>query len=161
MSFWNKPDFEPLRQNRWFLTIDGMKMENYRFLLKECQKPSYEISFTEHKLLTQYLKYPGLLKWNPIDVKFVSTGQLNSFLKTTAVAYRTPDIGHQQISKFGTNDKINKINVLQVNPAGESEEKWSLYNCFFSKVNYGNLSYESDQFTETTITIQYDYAKIE
>ena len=106
MSFWNSSKFEPLRQNRWYLTVEGIKMQDYRFLLKECQKPSYEISFTEHKLLTQYLKYPGLLKWNPIDLKFVSTGELNKFLKTTAVGYITPNNGHQQISKHGTNDKI-------------------------------------------------------
>lgn len=74
MAFWSnvvgKYSHEPLRQNRWYIFFGNSQLT---YSLKEVQKPEYNVSFTEHRLLTQTFKLPGLLKWKPINIKLIAT----------------------------------------------------------------------------------------
>lgn len=166
MAFWTDSNLkEPLRQNRWYLEF-GTDIDQFKFALKECKKPEYEISFTEHRLLTHYLKYPGLLKWKPIDIKYVSargdklilSSVLNNII-TLDGAYINPNNGHQQISK----DKFKNLSgytlsLSQVNSNGEEIERWEIYNPFIASLNYGSLTYENDGFVDISFTLNYDWA---
>jgi hypothetical protein len=178
MAFWGKQDLkEPLRQNRWFLRF-GTDLDQFTFALKECKKPEYEIGVTEHRLLTHTLRYPTLLKWKPIDIKFVSArakiepktsfGEIYSLDNLFEIigsqsGYVQPTDGnHQQISKVLFSQALSgdSLELIQINANGQEIEVWLIKNPFISNVNYGTLSYENEAFVEVSCTIQYDWAEI-
>lgn len=182
MSFWSETSdlkLEPLRQYSWSIEIllsDVTVTQEYRpdieniikYSLKECSKPEYEISVYEHRLVTQYFKFPGQLKWKPITIKFVSTVEQKTSLETILeiqnkrAGYRTPlhtesntrTPQHQQISK----NNLPDVNLIQYDPDGKEIERWLLQNCLITSVNYGKLSYSSEDFVEISMTISYDWA---
>ena len=39
-------------------------------------------------------------------------------------------------------------------------EEWVLYNAWVKDVKYGELDYTSDDLTEITLTLRYDFAKL-
>jgi len=168
MAFWGQKDLkEPLRQNRWYIEFgEDEGLLPFKFALKECKKPEYEIGVTEHRLLTHTLRYPGLLKWKPITVKMVSALSEKETLDkrlqemTYGSGYsRFVTLNQQQISKFNSVEQLGNFIILkQINEDGQQIEAWDLFNSFISSVNYGTLTYDNDNFVEVNFTIQYDWA---
>lgn len=191
MSFWSNIDFkEPLKQYRWDMSIIDSYFQQdqklnaddtnlIKYSLKECSKPEYEVSTTQHKLLTQTVTFPGLLKWKPINVKLASIlnskKTLDRLLEDMIRASGYKPLAdydfdnvegstnkeaiinsayHQNIEK----DRSFDISLIQYDVDGNINETWSLYNCFFSSVSYGKLSYSSEEIVEISLTIQYDWA---
>lgn len=167
MAFWTDTKFrEPLRQNRWYIEFGNNTLDKYRYALKECKKPEFEINVTEHRLLTHVLRFPGILKWKPIEIKFVSGRNENKKSLDQELLNRIYELGyihpntsvHQQISKSNQNVFLK---IIQVDVNGNDIEKWILKNPFFSNINFGSLTYENDGFVEISTTIQYDWAELE
>ncbi len=174
MAFWNNPsEIYPLTQYSWTLelstdinTLAGFATDELQVVLKSCTKPSFEIGVSEHKLLTQTEKFPTTLKWNPIEVKLVATKDTERKIELVInrLGYNTPytetdsdtEYKHQSIKKL--DERAQYVTIKQFSADAEELQKWQLYNAFISSVNYGNLSYETDGFVETSLTIQYDYA---
>lgn len=71
MAFWSDKDTsEPLRQNRWYIEFDNLK--NFRYALKTCSKPEYDIGVSEHVLLNHTFRYPKNLVWKPISIVMIA-----------------------------------------------------------------------------------------
>lgn len=71
MAFWSDKEIsEPLRQNRWYIEFDNLV--DYKFALKSCSKPEYDIGVSEHVLLNHTFRYPKNLVWKPISVKMIA-----------------------------------------------------------------------------------------
>lgn len=168
MAFWGKQGREPLRQNRWYIEFSE-NLTSFKFAIKECKKPEYEIGVTEHRLLTHTFRYPGLLKWKPTTIKFISAisekGTLDKFIEamTVAAGYNTPNRAHQSILKgdaVQSLDGLGGLRIYQIDEDGKYLQYWDLFNPFISSVNYGTLTYENEGFVEVNITIQYDWAEV-
>ena len=43
-------------------------------------------------------------------------------------------------------------------PPGQVIETWTLYNAWVQDVNFGSLSYDSDELVEISVKFRYDYA---
>ncbi len=169
MAFWTDNTLkEPLRQNRWYINFASDTLKPFVWALKECQKPSYEVSFTEHRLLTHTYKYPSLLKWKPIEIKMVSARGddgttldkvLNDY-KNNVSGYKPPSTNlHQQISKASSELEGDGLVIIEVDDSGKPIQNWTLYNAFISNLNYGTLTYENDGFVDISFTVQYDWAE--
>ncbi len=167
MAFWdhdrriNRADAtEPLRQNRWYLSI--FNLEGCTYALKECQKPSYTIKVTEHTLLNKVFRYPGIMSWKPIQAKIVSTAAETPDLFSSYQMYRDILFNNKSFA-FSKKDLVPSvpIEITQVDELGVAIERWILTNGFISDVNFGNLTYDNESFVEISFTIQYDHAKLE
>ena len=168
MAFWSDPDLrEPLRQNRWYISFadTGGVLDSYRFAAKECSKPEYKIETTSHILLNHTFNYPKNLVWQPIQIKMVSARtKLNSLTnalqnKLENGGYTTPNLPEQNyLSKQLMN--LTSISLLQVDSNGVPIEEWMLKNPIITNVNYGQLTYTSDDFVDITFSITYDYAEL-
>lgn len=173
MAFWSdlNGSIEPLRSNRWFIRFgDSEQLDLFVFGLKECAKPSYDISVTEHTHINGHVfRNPGILKWKPITMKFASvTHQTDDKKQQVSLAQKLNTIlytfGYKNIFSDVTQDilksnfQIPSVEIIQLNPSGGEQEIWTLYNPFISNINYGNLSYASDDIVDITLTMQYDYA---
>jgi hypothetical protein len=166
MAFWTDISLvTPLRQYTWYIDFSE-ELSDFKFALKECKKPEFEIGVTEHRLLTHTFRYPGLLKWKPVTIKFASvfsqgknlTDAINLINKNSG--YNTPISGHQQINKSSMILDQSFITITQVEEEGADIEKWRLYNPFISNADFGSLSYSSEEIVDVTLTIQYDHATL-
>jgi hypothetical protein len=50
--------------------------------------------------------------------------------------------------------------IHQVNGAGKTTEKWTLYNPMITKISWGDLDYASDDLVEYTLDVAYDWAEL-
>jgi len=173
MSFWNQASIEPKRQFRWLLYIAGMP----QFIVKDVKKPSFTVASTPHDFINYKFHYPGRVEWQDITVTIVdpvqpdSTASLVNILE--AAGYVLPDEytsqaneprtiskqsfvdamgGQIQLVQFGANTGAQEENVL---------EKWTINNPFLTNVDFGNLSYASDELVNISMTIKYDWANLE
>ena len=161
MSFWDLTRPEPLRQNRWFLAgsaVGEISTTPIAYSLKECQKPSFSIKVTEHTLGNDIYRYPGIKSWKPIQIKLLSTSERNEGNHITSAEWIN---GFDKSLVTPSKEKIKQsLSIYQVDENGIIIEIWKLYNAMFTEVNFGNLTYESDNFVEITCTIVYDYAEL-
>lgn len=173
MSFWNQASLEPKRQFRWLLYIAGMP----QFIVKDVKKPSFTVATTPHDFINYKFKYPGRVEWQDIQVTIVDPVQPDSTASLVKIleraGYVLPDnyttqaqeprtiskksfvdaLGGQiQLVQFGANTGAQEENVL---------EKWTINNPFLTNVDFGNLSYGSDDLVNISMTIAYDWASLE
>lgn len=168
MGFWSQQNsFEPLRQHRWYIDFGAYSgLQEYVYALKECSKPSYKIDVMEHTLINHTFRFPKNLVWQPITAKMaVVRDDKGSTLSKVfhdlvkASGYALPRFGRQQqISKVNQSAVLGSIQIYQLDSNGNKIEGWSLYNPIISDVNYGSLSYSSEEIVEISFTITYDYA---
>jgi len=216
MSFWTDITLkEPMRQNRWYILFGDAELDAYRFALKECSKPEYNIDTVPLLLLNQTFNYPKNVVWKPITVKMVSamgrSDKIEPFSSKKTLFGVIKDnygndstVSRQQDFEGGTvatlrenvtsftseyffqslastmNDLLYStghnsprlgysvakrnsclgIQLIQVDSNGNTIETWKLTNSFISNVNYGTLSYASDEFVDISFTITYDNASL-
>lgn len=175
MAFWSdlKNTPEPLRQYRWYLqfgTNTSGSLDTIRYALMECGKPEMEITTSEHLLLNHYFKYPGVVKWKPINIKWASTKSSNgeedaSFILSDIITnsgYIIPAKNQtNHINKISMMNNISsEIELIQVNSNGDGIEFWRLYNSLITNIKYGTLSYASEDIVTIEATLNYDYAEL-
>lgn len=173
MSFWNQASLEPKRQFRWLLYIAGMP----QFIVKDVKKPSFTVAATPHDFINYKFHYPGRVEWQDIQVTIVDPVQPDSTASLVKIleksGYVLPDEftsqpneprsiskkafvdamgGQIQLVQFGANTGAQEENVL---------EKWTINNPFLTNVDFGSLSYGSDDLVNISMTIKYDWAYLE
>ena len=60
-------------------------------------------------------------------------------------------------SGVGTDGSM--LEIIQINPKGESLETWTLYNPIITKISWGELDYGDDNLVEYTLDVAYDWAE--
>lgn len=174
MAFWsdiaNTP--EPLRQYRWYIEFGKDKeLDSTRFALMEASKPEVEITTADHLMLNHTFKYPTVLKWKPMKVKFASARGEDSSKDIAVILHKLVKEGGyiipkdnqtNNLSKTGLSQKAFKTNIslIQIDDAGKNIEEWKIYNPLISNINYGNLSYSSEDIVVIDATIHYDFAEL-
>lgn len=134
---------------------------------KTVDKPSFEISTTEHNYLNHKFNYPGRTTWSPVALKVVdptSPDMAATFSDIiTAAGYHPPANmnDHTSMQKALATTALGNVVITQIDADGQPLEKWTLWNAWISKVNYGSLDYSSDDLTEMEIELVYDWAQLE
>ena len=172
-QFWNQASIEPKRQFRWLLYISGMP----QFIVKDVKKPSFAVGSQGHNFLNYEFYYPGKVTWNDVTFTIVdpvqpdSTASLVKILE--ASGYVVPDEYVAQsnaprtISKKAMVDSLGgqiKLVQLGANTGAQTEnvlEEWTINNPMMTSVDFGSLSYGSDELVSIGVTIKYDWAYLE
>ncbi len=176
MPFWSD-DFrnnklnDPKRQFRFKVEITGINADTGGGLVwyaKTINKPSFEISKGEHTYLNHKFYYPGGVTWNPITMTMVDprdpdiAATLSDIV--TLAGYTPPstpnDLG--SMSKSRSAGAIGTVFISQLDGDGNEIEKWTLWNAFITKVDYGQLQYEGGEgLVEVTMDLSYDWARVQ
>tara|TARA_R110000751_G_scaffold206256_1_gene310319 strand:- start:1994 stop:2584 length:591 start_codon:yes stop_codon:yes gene_type:complete len=167
MAFWTDAQFEdPKRAYRFLVTI-GRMPSGAQWYAKSCKKPEISISTVEHNFLNHRFYYPGRAEWSEVSVVLVDPVSPDAAINTAAIiragGYNPPS-GPQDtatISKQASVAAIGTVAIEQIDALGKPIETWTLWNPFVTGVTYGDLDYSSDEMTEITMTIRYDWAVIE
>lgn len=167
--WWLDKATEPKRKFRFIVAI---KNKAY-YTVKSVTKPKLTFDNKEYKMINHFYKYPGLGKWDDVEVTFVDNikSETSTFFTSLVESsgFTNPDGksvggaegGSGTASKSTSNAALGNITITQVNGAGEAVEVWTLHDAILKDVSWGDtLSYSEDDLIEYKLTIQYDYAHI-
>jgi len=165
MSFWSNPlPPEAKRVYRWLIYIGGIAP----WIAKKCTKPSFTMTETKHAYLNHTYYYPGRVEWQTIDVTLVDPA--NPDVASTIMAmmegsgYIVPkNENHtpRTIGKDTAGAALGGVKIKQIDSFGDALETWNLKGAFLKDVKFPELSYESDDIAEITLTLRYDWAELE
>ena len=170
MTFWTDQNLQPKRAFRFILNIPGNGSKGIQsFLAKSVTKPTFDLSSTPHQYLNHTFYYPGRVTWQPITIVVVDT--VNDDMNATeAVTELLNDSGYFQpdrdttvtiSKKDAVNTALGNITIDVIDAQSNVVETWNLKNSFIQRAEFGNLDYASEEITNVTLTVQYDYAFIE
>ena len=179
MTWWTNPQTIIKSKSRFIVYFGGSDM---LITAKSCGKPSVSIETKEFRLTNHFFNYPGLAKWEEIEITFVDGDGGDKKFKELATAemfnnilaksgYRRPT---SAINNNDTPEKVkssgallNSILIEQLAPGDTDDkkprvtERWRLYNPIVTKLNWGSLDYGADDAVEYSMSIKYDYATFE
>tara|TARA_R110000851_G_scaffold32140_3_gene86461 strand:- start:3130 stop:3717 length:588 start_codon:yes stop_codon:yes gene_type:complete len=167
MAFWTDAQFEDPKRAYRFLVDIGRMPNGATWYAKSCKKPEITISTIEHNFLNHKFYYPGRAEWGEVTVTLVDPTSPDAAINTAAIirasGYNPPkDVTDTTtISKKAAVAAMGSVVISQINSTGQAVETWTLWNPFLTSVTYGELSYDSDEMTEITLSIRYDWAVIQ
>jgi len=164
-NFWTNPSTSPKRAYRFTLSMGAIGAEN-TWLVTQVKKPSATVGEVSHKYLNHTFYYPGRVEWDTVNVTLVDPISPNA---AGLMAEALQDSGYivpgnatmtDAITKKKAVDALGQVKIRQFSNDGSDEvEVWTLKNAFITNIDWGELNYESDDLTNVTLTIRYDWAE--
>jgi len=164
-KFWTDPTASPKRSYRFMLSVGGVGTGN-TWLVTQVKKPSATVGEISHKYLNHTFHYPGRVEWDTVNITLVdpvepnAAGLMSKILEGTG--YHVPQNGNltTSITKEKAVNALGTVTITQFgNDINDKVEEWTLKNAFITQIDWGELNYESDDLTNITLTIRYDWAE--
>ena len=175
MAFWTDKQniIQPLRPYRFTLQETGVDLTKPGspddggtwFWAKSVSKPSFEISQDEYQLINHKIRYPGVATWNDVTIKMIDYKEPND-LRGQTKSFKFYEYLKDSGYSFSGKDGISKVAatteflIQQLDADGNAIESWKLINPWIKNVEFTELSYDSDDISEITLTIAYDLAEL-
>lgn len=174
-NFWTDITFNPKQDFKWQVKVDlqepivqGGNSYLPPFYAKSVTKPSFSVNVKTYKLVNRQIKQPSNLTWEPINIVFIDTERslIASFIskyleKTEYDNINKKTLTNTTTSKVGSNNYITGLTIDHLDSEGNPRERWTLRNPQISKFQASELSYESDNLSTYTITVDYDWAELD
>jgi hypothetical protein len=176
MPFWSK-DYsadrtldDPKRKFRFKVEFQGINSSQGGALMwyaKTVSKPSFQISSAEHKYLNHTFYYPGSVTWQDVNLTLVDpvdpdmTATLSDIVVAGGYSPPTDATDLVSMSKAKASSALGTIIITQLDSDGKALETWTLWNGFITELKFGDLEYGSDELTELSLTLKYDWARVE
>jgi len=148
-------NFEPKMKNRFIMNIDGIDS----YLIKTANRPtiSFEPVTLDHINVKRKLKGKG--EWQDVEITMydpiVPSGaqQVMEWVRTS----------HESLTgRDGYADFYKKdVNFFMLGPVGDKIEQWTLKGAFITSAAFNDLDWASNDPSEITLTLSYDYAILE
>ena len=148
-------NFEPKMKNRFIMEIDGIQS----YLIKTANRPSiqFEVVTLDHINVKRKLKGKG--EWQDIEITLfdpiVPSGaqQVMEWIRTS----------HESLTgRDGYADFYKKdLDIYMLGPVGDKIENWKIKGAFISNAVFNDLDWASNDPSEITLTLSYDYAILE
>jgi hypothetical protein len=176
MAFWSTNFGEdttlkdPKRKFRFTIEFQGIQASQGGASLwyaKTVTKPSFQIAASEHKFLNHTFYYPGSVTWQDVSVTLVDpvepdmAATLSDIVVQSGYAPPTDSTSLSTMSKAKAAGALGTVIITQIDSDGNPLETWTLWNSFMTEVKYGDLGYGEDDLTEMSVTLKYDWARVE
>jgi len=159
---------DPKRNFRFKVEFGGFSADNlFLWWAKTATKPSFTIAEAEHKYLNHTFYYPGTVTWNEVTITMVDPADPDMAASLSGLiqgaGYHPPADANDvsTMTKATAASSIGSVTVTQIDATGVELEKWTLWNAWIKDVKYGDLTYGNDDLTEISLTLKYDWAKLE
>ncbi len=169
-NFWTDATIrDPKRAYRFTVDMSPGNGVSTSWFIKKVTKPSVSVSESAHTYLNHTFYYPGRVSWNSINMTLVDPVNPDAaaiFMQYLQdVGYQPPSLPThvQTISKrkaTGGEDGLGTVSINQIDGDGFVIEQWDLHNAWIKSVALGDLDYESDQLSNITLEIRYDWAAL-
>ena len=148
-------NFEPKMKNRYIMEIDGIAS----YLIKTANRPSisFEVVTLDHINVKRKLKGKG--EWQDIEITLfdpiVPSGaqQVMEWVR----------LSHESLTgRDGYADFYKKdVQIEMLGPVGDKIEKWDIKGAFINNAVFNDLDWASNDPSDITLTLSYDYAVLE
>ena len=152
---------------RFPVTLGGVNEDGgVAWYAKTAGKPSFSIATTEHKYLNHTFYYPGSVTWNDVEITLVDpvdpdmTATLSDIVERSGYVVPNAYGDLATMSKAKAARALGSVLITQINSDGQELEMWTLKNAFVTDLKFGDLEYGSDEITELTMTLKYDWATV-
>jgi len=159
---------DPKRKFRFRVDFTGFGPgDSFLWWAKSAAKPSFAIGNADHKFLNHTFYYPGTVTWNDVDIVLVDPINPDMAASFSAMVegggYHPPanPLDLSTMTKASAASSAGQVTVTQIDAKGDGLEKWTLWNAWIAGVKYGDLAYGEDALTEITVTLKYDWAKLD
>ena len=144
--------FEPKVKNRFIMYVEGIPA----YLIKAVARPqiTFEEIALDHINVKRYVKGKGdwqLLNITLFDAIVPSGAQA---VMEWVRLHKESVTGRDGYSDFYKKDVT--INVL--GPVGDKVEEWTLKGAWIKDAKFGEMSWESNEPNDVTLSLRYDYA---
>jgi len=174
MAFWSE-DFstnikDPKRKFRFSVSFTNIRTAEGGPVLwyaKTAAKPGFTISETVHEYLNHKFYYPGRTEWDTVDITVVDpadpdiSATLSDIVVQAGYSPAANAFELDSMSKSGAVQGLGNVLIQQLDSDGTPIEEWTLWNAFVTALKFGDLDYSSDELSEITITLRYDWARLE
>ena len=173
MAFWGQSldasGKDPKRKFRWKVQLGDSGVV---WWAKSCDKPKMTISAdAQHKFLGHTFKFPGSVTWEDISMVLVDPADPNDvdaakklleIVQAAGYSYmEDPSKSFATISKGKSTAALGAVVITQLDANNNPIEQWTLHNPFIKSVEFDQLDYGSDDLSEITLGIVYDWAVLE
>lgn len=170
MAFWTTAQGrDPKRKFRFLLRIANLP-EGGQWFVKTSDRPSFEVSSTEHKFLNHTFYYPGAVTWNEVSVTLVDPvdpdmqAGIADIIRGSGYYIPTnsdgPGKNTTTIAKSKAATALGRVTIDMIDSDGNAVESWILNGAWISGIENSNLEYGSDDMAETTVKFRYDWATL-
>ena len=161
---------DPKRSFRFTVEFQGIQAPQGGASLwyaKTVSKPGFAIASAEHKYLNHTFYYPGSVTWTDVVVTLVDpvepdmAATLSDIVVLSGYTPPTDATSLTTMSKAKAAGALGTVIITQIDADGNELEKWTLWNAFMIEVKYGDMAYGTDDLTEMSVTLKYDWARVE
>jgi hypothetical protein len=161
---------DPKRKFRFTVEFQGIAAAiggAVMWYAKTVSKPSFQIAAAEHKYLNHTFYYPGSVTWQDVSVTLVDpvdpdmTATLSDIVVQSGYTPPADTTALSTMSKAKAAGALGTVIITQIDSEGKPLETWTLWNSFITEVKYGDLEYGADELSELSVTLKYDWARVE
>ena len=183
-AFWTAGNVELVRKYRFYIWSTRSDIDLV-WWAKSVTKPTFDVSEGQYQLVNTKFKYPGITTWNDVTITTVDPilfrvgnqrtnifGDHVNFAQLLLRDFETKANwklvnSKESLMKMFSQETANGgvvrggLHIVQIDSNGKELERWVLYNPWVKQINFGDLTYDSDDASEINITLAYDWASIE
>lgn len=161
---------DPKRKFRFTVEFQGIAAAiggAVMWYAKTVGKPSFQIATSEHKYLNHTFYYPGSVTWQDVQLTLVDpvdpdmTATLTDIIVQSGYSPPSDTNSLTTMSKAKAAGALGTVIITQIDSEGKPLETWTLWNSFITEIKYGDLEYGGDDLTEMSVTLKYDWARVE
>jgi len=161
---------DPKRKFRFTVEFQGVAAAiggAVMWYAKTVSKPSFQIASSEHKYLNHTFYYPGSVTWQDVQLTLVDpvdpdmTATLTDIIVQSGYSPPSDTNSLSTMSKAKAAGALGTVIITQIDSDGKPLETWTLWNSFITEIKYGDLEYGGDDLTEMSVTLKYDWARVE
>jgi hypothetical protein len=161
---------DPKRKFRFTVEFQGIAAAiggAVMWYAKTVSKPAFQIAASEHKYLNHTFYYPGSVTWQDVSVTLVDpvdpdmAATLSDIVVQSGYSPPADTTALSTMSKAKAAGALGTVIITQIDSDGKPLETWTLWNSFITEVKYGDLEYGGDDLSEMSVTLKYDWARIE
>ena len=170
-GFWTQATTNPKRKYRFQVqfaagaTTDTAMNTGPIWFAKTVDKPEITVNTAEANYLAHRFYFPGTVEWNEINVALVDPVSPDAARATLEMLQGMGYLGPTNAAEPNpiTPGKSNafSMRITQIDENGIPQETWTLNNAIITKLAFGELDYSSEDLSEITMTLRYDWANCE
>lgn len=148
-------NYEPLRKNRWLLRFPS-DLGIQEWWLQSASRPKINQQETQIPFLNTSTYVVGKYQWETMQVALRDPiGPSASQAIMEWIRLHSESVTGRQGYAAGYK---RDVELEMLDPTGVVVQKWILKNTMCTNADFGDLSYDSDDLANITITLRFDYA---
>ena len=142
--------FEPKRNYRWVLAIEGIDS----FLVKATKRPDFKLSEKRIDFINSYRRVSGKLDMGDISVQLhdpIAPSGAQQAMEWIRTHYESVS-GRAGYADFYKRD----IQLKMLDPIGTVIELWDIKGAFITSATFGSLDYSNDEIMMIDLNLAFD-----